>query len=133
MVKLWFLRLVVFWKRLFDVGYYEECKRCKSCEFLHEELVRERVEKKLLLDAILEAQRKPGIVQEISSVTPDPLAGYVPWHIRQKQLELADRVKYASMKMEMASREKEETSSTSTEQLEQELGLTQEVGDGPSS
>lgn len=106
--------------RLFNphCGHCEDLRRdlnvCKSCEILNRQLEIISLERKQLLNSILNRNNEsnsPTIQDEPEIVAPK----IISWKVKQQMLEAEDRQRAVLMKQAV---------SKSVEELEKELGLT---------
>lgn len=90
---------------------------CPSCDILATELSKERREKEILLQHILNPPLSTAPEPVISEPIPPK---HVPWRVKQQQLEMEDRKEHQRIMKEFGAR----VNPVPIEKLEKEMGIT---------
>jgi len=116
----------------------EDNSICASCETLKMQLSIANSEKQQMMNTILELSRPQVQVQPVRIEIPESIKSkIVPWAVRRQMLEAEDRAKAKLMAEAALNRGpsgglkaevKEEEGPLSIEQLEQELGISEQKG-----
>lgn len=107
---------------MFLLDWYREWKTikvCQSCETLKLQLDIANMEKKQLLDRVLEPPREREVVEKEPVQVSLPRT--IPWKVRQQILEREDR------EVARARREAAKPDTISTEDLEKELKVVEQI------
>lgn len=124
-----------FWHHLID-PHCADCKLeafdkqvCLSCETLKEQLAAERTNSRNLLNAIISLSDPKQEVVTASTTNFEPIrSSFTPMRVRREMMETADKEK-AKIIAEQKKNEEEakKYAKVSTEQLEKEVGIFEEI------
>jgi len=120
-------------KELLYKWFGVETPPCASCDTLREQLAIANIEKKQMLESILSftrpAESQPSPVVDYEQLKPK----MVTWNVRRQMLEAEDRrqaqilAEQRKAAAEAAKTKEKITQEQSIEQLEKELGISEEV------
>jgi len=100
------------WHQLFNKWFGLSDEPCEACEILRDQLHKSEVERRELLQRLLDKDKPEPLVKETDAPVPIQ-PSYTPWRVRQQMLEAEDRQKAKLMRDRVQEIEK----------LEKEVGI----------